>query len=344
MSDAGSERASSRRGFDQGDGKVRDFGNWERKGPLSPAATAAPTMRESGRQRSNDDQQFRKQSPAWGERRSQDGSRPPRREFQDKPPIERAPTASEMDNQWRTKMRPDPPPQSPTHSREASNPPSPAAAPVPASRPKLNLQKRTVSEADPNKSASASATDAKASPFGAARPIDTFAREREIEEKRELAIRQKKEADDKAKTEKAEEKRLAKEREKEQAQAKGEKSGSAEQNGPKENGGENPQPGKSFEILRRATSEENGMAADEDAVGEAEETDTPAPTDDKAVKPKEIVKEIPSKANGEWRKGSAPETPTESTATALEDEGWSTVSTKPRNNRRGNSARQPIAS
>jgi len=50
---------------------------------------------------------------AWGEGRpqgSQDGgSRPPRREFQERPVVERTPTAAEQDSQWRTKMRPDAP-------------------------------------------------------------------------------------------------------------------------------------------------------------------------------------------------------------------------------------------
>jgi translation initiation factor 4B len=209
-------------------------------------------------------------------------------------------------------------------------------------RPKLNLQKRTVSEADPNMSAVSSATDSKPSPFGAAKPIDTFAREKEIEEKRELALRQKKEAEDKAKAERAEEKRLAKEREKEQAQAKGERAAQNEQNGGKETGGETPQPGKSFEILRRATGDENGMTADEEVEGDADEA--AEPVGDKAVKPKEVVKEVPSKANGEWRRGSAGP-PAETTATALDNEGWSTVSSgKARNNRRGNTGRQAIAS
>ena len=42
--------------------------------------------------------------------------------------------------------------------------------------------------------------------------MDTLAREKEIEEKRQLAIRQKKEADEKAREEKAEQKRLVKEK------------------------------------------------------------------------------------------------------------------------------------
>ena len=38
------ERGGSRRGADPaGDGKVRDFDNWARSGPLSPAPAAAPS-------------------------------------------------------------------------------------------------------------------------------------------------------------------------------------------------------------------------------------------------------------------------------------------------------------
>ena len=82
----------------------------------------------------------------------------------------------------------------------ASIPSSPQAE-APKERPKLNLKQRTVSTVT-DEPASASVSDAKASPFGAARPIDTASKEREIEEKRQLAIRQKKEADDKAREEK----------------------------------------------------------------------------------------------------------------------------------------------
>ena len=46
VSEAGSDRIDRRRpAYEQGDGKVRDFSNWERKGPLSPAVTAvAPAI------------------------------------------------------------------------------------------------------------------------------------------------------------------------------------------------------------------------------------------------------------------------------------------------------------
>lgn len=142
---------------------------------------------------------------AWGPGEGRETSRPaPNRE----PRVDRAPTAAEQDNQWRTKMRPDAPVgKSPVPSRSGSEAPaSPSlAAAAPVGRPKLNLQKRTV--ADAPGVASPSLTDSKASPFGAARPIDTATREREIEEKHQRELQEKKEAEEKAK----EERRLAKE-------------------------------------------------------------------------------------------------------------------------------------
>ncbi|KAL2864535.1 translation initiation factor 4B [Aspergillus lucknowensis] len=303
VSDAGSE--PRRRGGFESDGKVRDFSNWERKGPLSP-----PPLREGGRPRSNDGPGFRRSSPAWGEGRSQDGSRPPRREIQ-----ERTPTAAELDNQWRARMKPDPSP------KEPSNPPSPVAAPAapvaaaaapapaPATRPKLNLQKRTVTET----TSPTPASESQSSIFGGARPIDTATREKEVEQRRQLALRQKKEAEEKAKAEKAEKQRVAKEA------AKSEKPGSTlDPNG--RDTTETPQGGKNFEILRRAGEDESGMAADQDQEQQAEAADTAAGTADA---PKV------DKANGSWRAG-----PT-SNENAADDEGWSTVGSRQRNNRRG---------
>ncbi|KAI0887091.1 uncharacterized protein GGS22DRAFT_104225 [Annulohypoxylon maeteangense] len=212
------------------DGKVRDFGNWERKGPLSPLPQPERAgSRDSSRPRTHDANRgdsFRKDrraSPAtWGEGR-QEGSRPPREfkertERPDRPERterpERAPTAADLDNQWRNNMKPDRSVKSPGQSRDGSEaPPSPAPAAAnlaaPVGRPRLNLQKRTVSESpDVVSPGLPSATgDSKASPFGAARPIDTAAKEREIAEKREQQLKEKKEADDKAK----EERRIAKE-------------------------------------------------------------------------------------------------------------------------------------
>ncbi|KEF55536.1 uncharacterized protein A1O9_08286 [Exophiala aquamarina CBS 119918] len=335
MSDAGSERAT-RRGFEQGDGKNRDFSNWERKGPLSPVTPAPTSLREGGRQHSKDAQgSFRRNSPAWGEGRSQDGSRPPRKEYTEKPAPERQPTASEMDNQWRARMRPDAPAKAPTPEASEPSSPAPPAAPAPAGRPKLNLQKRTVSEADP---LSPAATDSKASPFGAARPVDTAAKEKEVEEKRQLAIRQKKEAEEKNRAEKAEEKRLAKEKadsEKVKEPASKEAKDSAS---PKDNEEESTQTTPKFDILRRA--EDNDMVPNDANEDEGEVT---LPVDDKAVKPKEVVRNPgTSRANGSWRGGpqshAAPAAPADNStaAAALEEDGWSTVSkpTKQRNNRR----------
>ena len=170
--------------------------------------------------------------------------------------------------------------------------------------------------------------DSKASPFGAAKPIDTAARERAVEEKRLVAVRERKEADDKARAEKAEEKRLAREKiETDDPESpkltkqttKGEEEDEEKPKGPK------------FDILRRAESGNNDMVTDE------EQDDQPTPDAAKDVKPKEIV--VPSKANGSWRKAPAgPKSPeAKTTAETLDEDGWSTVSkpNKQRNNRRG---------
>ena len=384
-SDFGGDRGERRERRDfqpEGDGKVRDFGNWERKGPLSPLPQQERGPRDGGRPRTNDGPRpegfrDRRSSPAaWGEGRpqgSQDGgSRPPRRDFQDRPTVERAPTAADQDSQWRTKMRPDAPAaKSPVPSRDGSAPSSPApSAALPASRPKLNLAKRTVSEAVDVSSPTTSASgDAKASPFGAARPIDTAAKEREIEEKRLAAIQEKKEAEEHAKEEQKEAARVA-------------KAAAAE------NAGE-----KKVEILQRGEGEgatkEGETIETENANGEV--------TDDKAVKPKEIVRDLKKPAEtGAWRRpsGGAPsprddtiprgprggrggrgggrgrgnhedggrggrqhsnganrspalpaQAPsTESTAEVVEDDGWSTVSKPKKNNRGGNAGARPIAS
>ncbi|KAL8758378.1 MAG: hypothetical protein Q9184_003946 [Pyrenodesmia sp. 2 TL-2023] len=360
VSEAGSDR-SSRRPFEQGDGKVRDFGNWERKGPLQPSAPApsGPPRSEATRPVSRDGPNLRRNSPAWGEGRSQEGSRPPRREFVERPVIERALTAAEKDSQWRNNMKPDAPAAAPARSpalstRDSSTPSSPLAAPAalptsaaPAERPKLNLQKRTLTEAPaPAKAQPMQRTESKSNPFGAAKPIDTAAKEKEIEEKRQIALKEKKEAEDKAREEKKiadekvrEEKRLAKEAEK---PAHSEKSASPKVNGvetEKENGVTGPPPGKTYEILRRQANDDaqSADAADEEPEGAADGI----VTDDKAVKPKEIVRDIPAS------NGSTPGTPVEASADTLEGDGWSTVSKpqkKSKNPRNGNMAARAIAS
>jgi translation initiation factor 4B len=231
-------------------------------------------------------------------------------------------------------------------------PSSPAAQPAaPATRPKLNLAKRTVSEAQPSDTGSAS--DAKASPFGAARPVDTAAKEREVAEKREIAIRQKKEADDKAREEKKAREAPSKEDAESAADAD-------EANGEKENGS-----GPKYEILSRDGDDgEENEAQDAPANGEI--------VDDKAVKPREFTRDPPkgpradrrgdaparggasTRGGDSWRgrgdrKSSTPNARTpkspepESTGEKLEDDGWSTVAAKPRGGR-GRGGARAIAS
>ena len=318
------------------EGKSRDFGNWDRKGPLTPTLPpAGPQRSASDRPMSRDGPMMRRNSPSWGEGKSQEGSRPPRREFTERPVPERAPTAAEMDTQWRTKMKPDAPPpppapvaRSPAQStKELSAPPSPAAPAAPATRPKLNLAKRTVSEAVPETSV-ATATDSKASPFGAARPVDTAAKEREIEEKQHIAMKEKKEADDKAKAEK----KAAEEKAKEERQATKEDiqkktqsvpirekpNGPKPNNADKGNGAAAAPSGKQYEILRRGAGDGASVASEEPEA----ESQNGLPVEDKEVKPKEIIRDIGT-TNGETAQN-----PPESTANELEEEGWSTVPSK----------------
>ena len=349
-SDAGGDRPARRPAYEQGDGKVRDFGNWERKGPLTPTLPAStPVTKNMDRPESHDGPRDRRNSPAWGEGRSQEGSRPPRREFVERPAIDRAPTAAEVDNQWRSKMRPDPPAapaaESPTPSNKEpsaqSSPPAVTPAPL-TSRPKLNLQKRTVSQAETSPALPTGASDPRASPFGAAKPIDTTAREREIVERREKEAREKKEQDDKIREakriadEKAkEERRLAKEAEKaERASSPKEKpNGQVKE---KENGADVSS--KNYQILRRGTNDDptpEDEEEGEDANGNIVE--------DKAVKPQELIRDIPSKKTNGVEASTVEGSPSPSTG-ALEEDGWSTVS-KPRNNRKnGNQGARAIAS
>lgn len=251
-------------------------------------------------------------------------------------------------------MKPDPPaapaaPAAPARSpalsnREPSNPSSPVAAPPPpATRPKLNLQKRTVSEAPSEASASPALPDAKASPFGAARPIDTATREKEVEEKRQIAIREKKEAEERAREERKvaeekakEEKRLQKEAERaaRAERADAEPAATSKSNGAekeKENGVTSPTAGKNYEILRRSADED--MAAVDD---EAEEGDANGNIiDDKSIKPKEVVRDMvdgETKINGASAEKTEPNA--EPSAESLEDDGWSTVPSKTRQNRK----------
>lgn len=292
----------------------------------------------------------RRASPAWGEGRSEAGSRPPRREFVERPAApERAPTAAEQDNQWRSKMRPDAPPAA---EPEASTPTSPAAPAAPKERPRLNLAKRTVSTNEPSADASSTETSSKASPFGAARPVDTATKEKEMTEKREQAQRQKQEADTKAREEKAAKDAAAraaraeradkgqagdetvKSPSSEAAPPTGPRRPSRQQNqnansksAPKENGESSQRERPSFSILRRDAEGDADEAADGD-VPDADANGTIL--GDKETKPQEIVREVPKEGSAEQN--------AEPTAEAMDDDGWSTVAAKPKTGRRGGGA------
>jgi translation initiation factor 4B len=176
----GGRRQSS---FNEGDGKVRDFGNWERKGPLSPLAPTSPT----GDRPRVGDREFRRRSPVP----SADGDRSERGHgFRERPAVERQPSAAEKDNEWRRGARPDVPPQ-------RSAPASPVLA---HTRPKLELKKR--SEQPIETETPATGSD-RPNPFGGARPIDTTQREREVEERRVAAAAERKALEEKAREKKA---------------------------------------------------------------------------------------------------------------------------------------------
>jgi translation initiation factor 4B len=222
-------------------------------------------------------------------------------------------------------MRPDPVAGAQPAGKEASAPTSPAAAPAtpvtsnaPASRPKLNLQKRTVSQAEPSPALPTGVSDAKASPFGAARPIDTSAREKEIEEK----LRQRKEQEDKAR----EEKRAADEKSKaEKRQNKEDKKGKP--NGQSKDGDNQETVSRNYQILKREAGEEDSEADEGEAA-----TDSVSPDVEKNVKPQEVVRD----KNG--TSGDA------TSAEQLQEEGWSTVSKPTKGRRGGNTTSRALAS
>lgn len=290
----------------------RDFGNWERKGPLEPAAQPARSS-DFGAARE------RRASPSMRDEPASDASaaRPPR--------PERQPTAADSDSQWRARMKPDAPSPAPPTEPSAPTSPTTATAPAaPAGRPKLNLQKRTVSEAPSSEASTPS--DAKASPFGAARPIDTRARDAAAEEKRQLALRQKKEAEDKAREEKKA-RETAKLAERTAEPAKDSAASTPRENG---RGSKNPSAMDSrknseaapsmaanksqqqYEILRRTGNEQDAETGQDmpqaDAQGEI--------IGDKETKPQEVVRVV---TEGETAPSSEP------TSAALEDDGFEVV-------------------
>ncbi|KAJ6260477.1 hypothetical protein Dda_4703 [Drechslerella dactyloides] len=341
-SDAGGDNFSRRgSGFgrsernEEGDGKFRDFNNWERKGPLPPP-TPTDAQSESGRPPRHE-RGDRRRSPAvnpfdrerqpslQGEERSERGDRP-RRDYQRPAAPERAPTAAEKDNEWRRGARPDVPPDQlkeqykaqQSATQPAGSPPSgpqqsgsaPKAPPsgpkeryvpppspgAPQTRPKLELKKRSENlPADANQPAAA--TDSKPNPFGGARPIDTTAREREVEEKR---ARQN--AERKAKEEKVKEEKKA------VAQAaRAEKGDKGEKKGQKADGEpDTPTTGKNFEILKRTPA-----AAATDDVNAADSAPEESTETKEELKQAKTVPKV--------------QLPPETTTKQVDDEGWSTV-------------------
>ena len=289
------------------DGRVRDFGNWERRGPLSPLAQPErPESREGSRSRTMEprSESFRgaerRASPAaWGPgegRQEGSGSRPPRREFADRPERpERVPTAADKEINWRNIMRPDAAVKSPGESREGSEAPSspaPAAA-LPVGRPKLNLTKRTVPEA--TDAAATTPASSKASPFGAARPIDTAAREREIEEKR---LKDKQEAEEKAKEEKLAKEAAAKEAAEKAEKAAEEAAKKAEKDA--EEAAEKAAEKAAAEEAAKANGEKEAPADEAKTAPAASETSN----EKAAAKPREAREPAPkSRAveSGNWR-------------------------------------------
>ncbi|KAL2135448.1 hypothetical protein VTI74DRAFT_8434 [Chaetomium olivicolor] len=370
-------RGGERRGPDFGerrrefqpsdDGKVRDFSNWERRGPLSPLPQPErPESREGSRSRAMDARSDsfrdnRRASPAaWGPGEGrQEGSRPPRREFSDRPERpERVPTAAEKDFNWRNSMRPDASVKSPGQSRDGSDaPPSPSpAAALPAGRPKLNLAKRTVSEATTAAPAS-TPSDSKASPFGAARPIDTAAREREVEEKR---LREKREAEEKAKEEKLAKEAAAKEAAEKAAAEKAAAEEAANANGakqeaPAEEAKAAPQEGAATEasgeqklpVRAREPREAPKSRAVESGNWRSEPRATPrgghAPSAPRRGGPARGPRDAarPPRANGSGPAPQQPQSPSVEQAPAtptVDEDGWTTV-TVPSKGRRGQSNR-----
>lgn len=285
------DRPERRQSSYEASDRVRSLDKWERTGPLSPST---PTGSEhGGRPRSGDrsergeSREFRRRSPVSG------GDGVSKREYRERPPIDRQPTAPEKDNEWRKGARPDPPPV----QRVATAPSSPISQ---TTRPRLELKKRSEHPVEPALASATSDSSTKPNPFGAARPIDTFQREKEVEEKRLAAIAVKKAKEEKVKEEK-----------KARAAAAGEddKSGAATPTGV-----------KNFALLRRAS----GATESTTAEGEAEDEGVPAAALEAAAPEKKKEVEVrPSKvATTSWRKAE-PKAGAEETV-----DGWSTVSAK----------------
>lgn len=306
---------------------------------MSPVAPMPGRM--EGDMRRNEKSFERRGSPAsWGEgrepgafqpsRSGRGGDRPDRPE---RPVPERVPTAADMDNQWRSRMRPDVPTPPATSTPDPSTPSSPtpvAAPPAPASRPRLNLAKRTVSEA-PVQGDAASTSESTSSIFGAARPIDTTARDKEVEEKR-LIARQKREEEEKAlaeqrAAEKAAQAEVPEKSEKSERPSRGPREKITSPNGRQARGGaqqQKPVQGgpedidtaskpRNFEILRRMADNGEGTAEAED--------ETTANTNGTSNDNKNGNESVQEQA--------------EAPASTTEEDGWKTVKTTNKRGGRG---------
>ena len=267
--------------------------DWGKKTALPPTPTASE---HGGRPRSGD-REYRRRSPAPASEGGRGGS------YRERPQVERQQTAPERNNAWRNTARPDPPAvQEPLHGS------TPASPVVPHTRPRLELKPRSEHPIEPGPTSAASTGESsKANPFGAARPIDTSQREKEVAEKRAAAIVARK-----AKEEKAREEKKAREAEK-QSEA-GTPTGS----------------NKNFALLRRASAGPEGAAAE----GEGEK--------EKEARVEKKDERPPKVTTGSWRatrtepkdKDAAKEPKLDTgrasnfTATEEDADGWTPVSGK----------------
>ncbi|KAI5840238.1 hypothetical protein DFP73DRAFT_529321 [Morchella snyderi] len=280
MSSESGDRGERRQSAFEGSDKLRNLDKWERTGPLPPSTPTAGEHRPRSGERNErgEPREFRRRSPAP----SAEGT--PKREYRERPAIERQPTAPERDNEWRRGARPDPP----APQRTPTAPSSPVAA---TTRPRLELKKRSEHPIEPALASATSDSSSKPNPFGAARPIDTFQRDKEVEEKRLAAIAAKRAKDEKDRKTRA----------------------AAGENDKSEAG--TPTTTKDFSLLRRASGATEANTAEAEGEGEAATTIT-APSKKREERP---TKATPSN----WRKQEPKETPVEEAA-----DGWSTVPPK----------------
>lgn len=284
MGSESGDRVDRRQSAYEGSDKLRNLDKWERTGPLPPSTPTASEHRPRSGERNDrgEPREFRRRSPAP----SAEGT--PKREYRERPAIERQPTAPERDNEWRRGARPDPP----APQRTSTAPSSPVAA---TTRPRLELKKRSEHPIEPALTSATSDSSSKPNPFGAARPIDTSQRDKEVEERRLAALAAKRAKDEKAREERKARAAAAGETDKSEAGT--------------------PTTNKDLALLRRASGATEGNAVEGEAEGEA------APA---AAAPPKRREERPAKTTpSNWRKQEPKEAPVEEAA-----DGWSTVPAK----------------